>query len=218
MTQENRQSNAEGQPQSEGPRRRRWLFYVLVCVAAGLGTLLAIQRLGPRSDDDHPWVGMELPDATLDPLVHVDRPLPTEQLEGNVTLVNFWGPWCGYCLQEFPDLLKMSQDHAEDSSFQLLSISTDGSWRPGGNDSFSEDVGQLQADSRNVLAHFGTDLPVYVDTDAELRNQLEAASPWSGYPTTLLVDRDRRIVAVWLGAQRDPTQMAQRVQQELERR
>ncbi|MEX1041749.1 MAG: TlpA disulfide reductase family protein [Pirellulaceae bacterium] len=216
MTQETDSWGAEQQAEPASGRGATWLWYAAVCLAAGLGTLVAIQRLGPKPPGAHPWVGTQLPDVMLDPLVNAEERLPLGDLAGKVTLINFWGPWCGYCLQEFPDLLQMRKQFSENSDFQLLSISSDGAWNPNGVPGYSEDLENLAPNSHTVLARFNTELPVYVDTHGGFRQHLHRISPWGGYPTTLLVDREGRIVSVWMGVPRDPQEMPNRVSEVLE--
>ncbi|MEX2358568.1 MAG: hypothetical protein WEE51_09555, partial [Pirellulaceae bacterium] len=89
-------------------------------------------------------------------------------------------------------------------------------WNPNGVPGYSEDLENLAPNSHTVLARFNTELPVYVDTHGGFRQHLHRISPWGGYPTTLLVDREGRIVSVWMGVPRDPQEMPNRVSEVLE--
>ncbi|MCE1165773.1 MAG: TlpA family protein disulfide reductase [Bacteroidetes bacterium] len=44
--------------------------------------------------------------------------------EGKVVLYNFWATWCGPCVQEFPDLVKLYNNY-KDKDFALIFISVD---------------------------------------------------------------------------------------------
>ena len=166
------------------------MLYILLCVLTGLSVMLLASLLGPGSGmsaTSHPWVGYPVPPALLDPLINTDEPIDTDSFVGKVTLVNFWGPWCGPCLMEFPELLQVREQYSDDPDFQLIPISADGQWMPGQVGLFTEGTEQLKHDSQLVLAQYNSDMPVYVDMNADLRRQLVATSRQFGYPTNFLV-------------------------------
>jgi thiol-disulfide isomerase/thioredoxin len=45
-----------------------------------------------------------------------------EHRNGKILFVNFWATWCEPCVEEFPDLVKIYNEH-KDSNFEFLSIS-----------------------------------------------------------------------------------------------
>ena len=47
-----------------------------------------------------------------------------EDLQGKVTLVNFWATWCGPCVIETPELVGL-QEEWKDRPFQVLGVSMD---------------------------------------------------------------------------------------------
>lgn len=178
------------------------MLYVLLCVLAGLGVMLVVSLLGPGSGGpatSHPWVGQPVPKVELLPLVNTEEAISTDQFAGKVTLVNFWGPWCGPCLMEFPELLQIREQFADNPDFQLIPIAADGGWMPGQAELFEESTDQLKHDSQLVLAQYNSDMPVYVDFNAHLRQELIKTDPRFGYPTNFLVGRDGQIKAVWIG-------------------
>lgn len=200
-------------------RRGNSGLFILLCVLAGLAIMLLAILLGPGRGGpatSHPWVGQSVPVAELQPLINAQSPIGTEDFVGKVTLVNFWGPWCGPCLMEFPELLQIRERYAENPDFQLVAISCDGRWMPGQAELFEEGTEQLKHDSQLVLAQYNSDLPVFVDMNADFRTQLVANSRQFGYPTNFLVGRDGTIKAVWVGYGGDLTPISKAIRTELE--
>ncbi|WDI42823.1 TlpA family protein disulfide reductase [Bremerella sp. P1] len=202
-----------------GPRRGNVGLFVLLCVLAGLAVILLALLFGPGGSGpatSHPWVGQPVPMAQLQPLLNADAAVDTDQFAGKVTLVNFWGPWCGPCLMELPELLQIRERYSDNPDFELIPISSDGRWMPGQPGLFEEETEQLKHDSQLVLAQYNSAMPVYVDMNADLRRELIKTSPQFGYPTNFLVGRDGMIKAVWVGYGGDLTPISKAIRAELE--
>jgi len=55
-----------------------------------------------------------------------------DDLKGKVVLLDFWGTWCGPCVESVPDLRNLHKRYAKEPSFVLIGISSDGdeqAWR-----------------------------------------------------------------------------------------
>ena len=90
-------------------------------------------------------------------------------LKGKVILVNFWASWCGPCLVEIPEFIKVREEY-HDEGFEIVGISTDDSAQ------------QL----RDFAAKYKTNYPL-VQTTGEVE---EAYGPVFGLPTSILIARD----------------------------
>ena len=90
----------------------------------------------------------------------------------DLTLINFWEPWCGPCVGEIPDLQKIYEDY---SDLDLLVIGV-----------YSEET--MEDDVDLILSDSGVTYPI-------LRYTSEFDAYQSGYvPTTILVDRNGNII------------------------
>jgi thiol-disulfide isomerase/thioredoxin len=98
---------------------------------------------------------------------------------GKVALVNFWATWCGPCIEEMPSLERLKAAR-ESSDFTVVSISEDHGGAPA-VDSF--------------MAKHGLHLDRYLDQNGTLSNALDI----EGIPTTVLLDRDGRIIGRFEG-------------------
>lgn len=107
----------------------------------------------------------------------------TTDREGNVwdesvfaghalTMINFWEPWCGYCVYEMPDLQKLYEAYEEKGLLILGVYSTPG----------------MEEDVDAVLKYTGVSYPIL--------NTCEGFSIFkTGYvPTTVFVDREGHVV------------------------
>ena len=92
-------------------------------------------------------------------------------LAGHVTVINFWGMWCGPCVMEMPEVQRYWRQVAQDSTVRLLTINND------------PDLTAL----REWMQRRQYDLPVLVDAGYAGRAGVQA------YPTTWFVDRAGRI-------------------------
>ncbi|MGA2384586.1 MAG: redoxin domain-containing protein [Gemmatimonadales bacterium] len=92
-------------------------------------------------------------------------------LAGHVTVINFWGMWCGPCVMEMPEVQRYWRQVAQDSTVRLLTINND------------PDLTAL----REWMQRHQYDLPVLVDAGYAGRAGVQA------YPTTWFVDRAGRI-------------------------
>ncbi|UUO08027.1 TlpA family protein disulfide reductase [Blastopirellula sp. J2-11] len=169
---------------------------ILIAVLIGLCVILAIRALQPPVRQSHPWVGQKLSNVDFAPLLNVEQPITTASLQGKVTLINYWGPWCPPCLMELPGLVRLSRDLKEETDFQFVAVSCSRDAMRG-----IENQQQLAGDSADILEKINIiGLPVYCDARGVSRTELNSISQFGNYPTTLLIDRSGTVQRVWLGA------------------
>jgi peroxiredoxin/cytochrome c-type biogenesis protein CcmH/NrfG len=49
-----------------------------------------------------------------------------DELKGKVVLLDFWGTWCPPCVESVPGLRELNKKFAKESSFVMISVSSDG--------------------------------------------------------------------------------------------
>ncbi len=94
---------------------------------------------------------------------------------GRVVLLNFWATWCAPCIREMPSLDRV-QARFEEAGLTVVAVSEDFAGLPVVRPFFE----------RLKLEH----LKVYLDVDSALLKTLGI----QGLPTTLLIDRQGRLV------------------------
>jgi thiol-disulfide isomerase/thioredoxin len=189
------------QREFETPRAKgqmSWLAVGVVVVAAGVLTWVVLSRrtsndqpmLDPDVGPNHPAVGRRLVTLELQPLTGDAAELSADDLQGRVTLLNFWGPWCPPCQVEFPHLVELEQHFRPRADFRFVSVSC--SNEPGADEHMAEETTQFLRRER-------ADFPTYRDADGTTREAILELVGQFAYPTTLLVGREGDIRAVWVG-------------------
>jgi cytochrome c biogenesis protein CcmG, thiol:disulfide interchange protein DsbE len=188
--------SAESESASATPAERKarvwpWLA-LLVVVAMALAWLILPPSEPPRSGEKHPGASARIDEMQLEPLTGGGARVTAADLQGKVTLINFWGPWCPPCRVEFPHLMEIEQHFRKDERFQLLSISCSGG--PGSD----EQMGPLTAE---FLEEHKATLPTYRDPHQVFARHLIDVAKLDGFvfPTSLVVDRHGVIRGVWAG-------------------
>ena len=97
---------------------------------------------------------------------------------GTVVVLNYWASWCTPCWQESP-LLERWQRRLAKRGGTVVGI----------------DSLDVTADARAFVREFGLTYPMLRDRDGETQRRFGV----SGYPETLIVDRDGRIAALQRG-------------------
>jgi thiol-disulfide isomerase/thioredoxin len=147
----------------------------------------------------HPAIGRAVGEL---PLVSItDTTLPPPVFAGKVTLLNFWGTWCGPCRRELPGMARIASRLAQEPAFQLVAVSCGG----GGPDEITEIIDT----TRGFLAAQKIVLDAWADPSGMARMIAAETLGFSAYPTTYLVGPDARVRAVWVGYRsRDEADMA----------
>lgn len=88
--------------------------------------------------------------------------------EGKPVILNFWATWCGYCIQEMPDIEEAFKEHGDE--IQFLIVNTDDGIEKG----------------EAFIKNKGYTFPTYYDLD------YNAAITYSitGIPRTIAIDKD----------------------------
>jgi len=108
------------------------------------------------------------------------RPFDLAAEKGNVVLLNVWATWCGPCRFEIPELQKL-HDEFNARGFKVVGVSVD--------EGDPAEVKQFVADQKMSY-------PVVLDSEGRIANLLQTMV----LPTTVLIDRDGRIVWRQIGA------------------
>ncbi|MFC0199793.1 TlpA disulfide reductase family protein [Paracoccus rhizosphaerae] len=134
-------------------------------------------------------------DGGLEKLVVAEEPAPISGTEftdpdggthtladwkGKVVLLNFWATWCAPCREEMPALDRLQSQMGGDD-FEVVTIAT-GRNAPERIDDFFEEVSV-------------ENLPVLLDPRQQVARDMGVV----GLPVTVLIDRDGKEVARYLG-------------------
>jgi peroxiredoxin len=101
-----------------------------------------------------------------------------DDLQGKVSLVNFWATWCKPCEDEMPAMQRLYETLSPEG-FELVAISVDES---------PEDV-------RSFRERLDVRFPILLDRDQAISRLYQT----TGFPESILVDRDGRIVERYVG-------------------
>jgi thiol-disulfide isomerase/thioredoxin len=101
-----------------------------------------------------------------------------QDFRGSVVLLNFWASWCPPCRAEMPSMEKLHSE-LKGSDFVMISVNV------------QEEVTLINA----FLREYELDFPIYMDPDGSAAREIGVA----GLPTSILIDRKGRAVAVVTG-------------------
>ncbi|MBI5959523.1 MAG: redoxin domain-containing protein [Chloroflexi bacterium] len=116
-------------------------------------------------------VGLRAPDFTL-PLISGEE-VSLSDYRGKVVLLNFWGVWCGACVDEMPYL---QEAHETRDDVVILAV----------------DFGDSLTDLQAWIDEHDYTFPVVHDASGDVNARYGI---W-GYPTTLMIDRDGLIRSI----------------------
>ena len=179
---------------------QRISIWWLVIATFLLVLAIAVLRPGPNftSLQDSPAIGKSAP--RLDLVRLTDQPV-LDRLqkipEGKVTLLHFWGTWCGPCKLEYPELSLMATRYQSKPRFRFVSVSCEG----GQGETFDD----LWQKTYDYFVSEGIDGSVFADPQGITRRsaaeRLEQNAMY--YPTTIVVGVDGKIAGVWEGYSSD---------------
>lgn len=155
--------------------RRRFLA---AHVAAAL--LVAVSAAPLRAQSNGIKLGEFIPQNPPQPAPAISftdmagKPVALSDFKGTVTLVNLWATWCHPCLKEMPSLEKLQASLG--GRLKIIAI--------------SEDFTGAKKVAPFVKAHDLGKLSIYLDP----KNAAIAAFKVGGLPTSILIDKDGRIV------------------------
>jgi thiol-disulfide isomerase/thioredoxin len=147
------------------------------------------------SASDHPALGRSLLD------LHLQGPEPSEtigidSLRGSIILINFWGIWCPPCRAELPYMASLANAFDGLASVRVLAVSC-------GPPGQTEQRDPLWNATRDYLTGRQMKIPIYTDLGGVTRRSvgliLSGELSLQAYPTTILLDQEAKIRAVWIG-------------------
>ncbi len=188
---------SEAERQFLPPHRARWPLWpwlllvgaVVVVLAVIFGRVTPVEE--PRGEHD-PAVGRKVTRFRLQPLTGDSRPVTEADLEGKVTLVNFWGPWCPACVIEFPHLVEIEEHFRSRPGFQFFSVSSNADPR--------DDEG-LREGTEQFLKQHQASFATYCDPQAEAIFEFSKAAGLDdfAFPATVLLGPSGVIRGLWIG-------------------
>jgi cytochrome c biogenesis protein CcmG, thiol:disulfide interchange protein DsbE len=154
---------------------------VIVGVGALLGLLVyGVKATGPGHTLDDAIARGQRPAAPAIALPSLESGAPAALADyrGTVVVLNYWASWCTPCRQESP-LLERWQRRIASRGGTVLGI----------------DSLDVTADARAFVRKFRLTYPMLRDRDGDTQRRFGV----TGYPETLILDRDGRIAALQRG-------------------
>lgn len=152
-------------------KKRIPLFLVLILA---LSFVLSGAQAAPED-----MLGQILPDFTAETIQGTTFSLSESLKTHDLVLINFWATWCGPCRMEFPFLETAWEQYGNQVDVIALSVE--------------------ESDSFDVLRNFAGEYSLSFGIGRDESN-LFFGMDGSAIPTTLIVDQDRRVVAVEIGS------------------
>ncbi len=119
-------------------RTKSWIVIGLIVLGVGVMVVVFAGRFGiDVSYVDSPLIGTEAPSLEFEYLNKAGT-LKTDDLLGDVVVMNFWASWCGPCRTEHPALVEVSQRYADEGVRFLGVLHED---EPGRGTAFLDELG-----------------------------------------------------------------------------
>ena len=143
------------------------------------------------SADSGSAVGNKLPGKAL-PIITGDTPVADGQLvteesfdpttSGKITVINFWGTWCGSCVEELPDFNQIAEDYA--GSVVVVAVHTD----------LLKDTAPAY-----IKQHYPNSKMIFL-LDNATSDYFNALGGLGAYPHTVVIDENGIVIANNAGA------------------
>lgn len=117
----------------------------------------------------------EAPDVTLNLVDGTQKQL--SESRGHVVILSFWATWCPYCIEEMPDIQKITEDY---ESVEAILVNC------------GEDAQTVE----DFMAENSYDFTWALDEDYAV----QSAYPTSGIPYTLVIDAEGNVVQAFSGS------------------
>lgn len=170
-------------------RQRPAVFWLGLAVLAAVAVvyLMLVSPAGAPPGDDGPPIGRRLEHLHLEGLTGDTHDVSLADLEGRVTLLNYWGTWCPPCIREFPDIVELGEQFSPEKDFRLYAVSC--------GEQDDRGLGELRSETEAFLESRDAKLPTYADRGRESRQAMVASLGLAGmaYPTTVVLDRQGTI-------------------------
>jgi cytochrome c biogenesis protein CcmG/thiol:disulfide interchange protein DsbE len=156
--------------------RRPIILALAVAVIATAGILALVDATRPGAGTETIAKGQPVPDivgTTLD-----GQPFRLSDLRGKPVVVNFWGPSCVPCRDEFP-LLKAKLAQHGPEGLAIVGVLMDDPPEP----------------ARDFVARYGAEWPTVVDPDKAARNAFQVAAR----PQTYFIDSAGVLRSIQIG-------------------
>jgi thiol-disulfide isomerase/thioredoxin len=165
-----------------------WLVFFAAAIAVGIVfEMSGGEEMGVR----HPAVGHRLPHLELKPLTGNGKAVTLADLDGKVTLIDYWGTWCPPCAEEFPHIATLAAKYRDRPDFSVLAVSCGGR--------SAERFDEIAVETEAFLQSFKIDMPTYKDPGGFSRRGVDMVAGFAGYPTTIVLDRQGVIRGMWVG-------------------
>jgi len=126
-------------------------------------------------------VGDKAMNFQLPNLYHLDKKMSFNDYKGKVVLLNVWASWCGGCKEEMPLFVKL-QNEFKGSSFSIL-------------------LSNIDTNSQNAVSFLkGVDSHRTLHAVYDGDKILPRAYRCIGMPSSYLIDKNGRIVDVFVGS------------------
>lgn len=155
------------------------IFFVFAFVQLFAMGIFAQAPAGNTTPDEKKNAKPEIVAAVAPQVMQIDGDALGKLLKpnGKPLLVNFWATWCGPCVEEFPELVKINSDYKEKLDVKAISL---------------DEVEEINAGVPKFLAKVKSEIPAYLlktaDEDAAIQN---VDKSWQGgLPFTILINAD----------------------------
>ncbi|MGA2914745.1 MAG: TlpA disulfide reductase family protein [Sedimentisphaerales bacterium] len=124
------------------------------------------------------------------------EPIKLADLRGKVVLLDFWGIWCGACVEGMPNLIDLHEKY-HDKGLVIIAIHTDSM---SSVEELEKEIKKLSKENWN-----GREMPFAVALDGGGKYKVEGARPTvlgattaaygiNSFPTTVLIDKKGKVV------------------------
>ncbi|MBC7806402.1 MAG: TlpA family protein disulfide reductase [Akkermansiaceae bacterium] len=124
-------------------------------------------------------------------------PFRLSDYRGKVVMINFWGTWCGPCIQELPDLIAV-QSKYQARGFTIIGLADN-------NDPRLTEV-QYREALQDYISEKGINYP-----NVPIPDGTKAAYGLEAFPTSLLLDKNGKVVYATVGPI-NPAEIGERIE------